>query len=270
MRRVVLSKLNPTKVVHPDDQAVISRMNKIPGFKTLLKNTVVKFSESLADVTYMGNGYDITANSNPRLHRQFMEDCKILGMKKTPQFSTAWGYFISSQSVGEKKRRILVTSGAVDLLESEELDFLLGHELGHILCGHIPYHMLVEAMYMPLFTDNSGLGLVDVVRLPMLEWYRISHYTADRMGLLCCQDIDVALRTMIKMSGLPKECYDNIDVKAFIKQADEFAEVHDSAMDKIAKVVTIMSADSPWMVVRAKKLLDWYESGDYQAIINRR
>lgn len=270
MSRYVLSKLDPTKVVHPDDQAVISRLNKIPGFKKFLKKTIVKFSESLADVTYTGDGYAITPSSNAKLYRQFEEDCKILGLKNTPQFSSAWGYFISSQSVGEKKRRVLVTSGAIDLLEPEELDFLLGHEIGHILCGHIPYHMLVEAMYMPFFLDNSSIGLADIVRLPMLEWYRISHYTADRVGLLCCQDINVALRTMIKMAGLPKECYDKIDVKAFIKQADEFAMVYDSAMDKIAKVITIMSANSPWMVVRAKQLLEWYESGEYMAIINQR
>ena len=269
MNRIVLTSLNPENIIHPDDQAVISRMNKIPGFKAFLKHTVVKFSESLSDVTYMGNGYVITSKSNPQLYNQFIEDCKILGIKKTPQFSSAWGYFISSQSVGDKKRRILLTSGAIDLLEPEELDFLLGHELGHILTGHIPYHMLVEAMYMPFFSDNSGLGLADIVRLPMLEWYRMSHYTADRMGLLCCQDINVALRTMIKMAGLPQQCYNNIDINTFMKQADEFAEVHDSAMDKIAKVVTIMSANSPWMVVRAKKLMEWYQSGEYNIILNQ-
>jgi hypothetical protein len=119
MSRTILTSLNPETVVHPDDKAVISRLNKIPGFKKFLKSTIVKFSESLAQVTFTGNGYDITSESNPKLNHQFMEACKILGMKKAPQFSSAWGYFISSQSVGDKKRRILVTSGAVDLLTSE-------------------------------------------------------------------------------------------------------------------------------------------------------
>lgn len=261
--------MDPQMVVHPEDQAVISKMNKVPGFKTLLNNTMVKYSESLAEVTYTGNGFGITPVSNPRIHRQFVEDCKILGMRDVPAFSSDWGYFISSQSVGERKRRVLITTGSIDLLTPEELDFLLGHELGHILCGHIPYHMLVEALYNPIIMDNSTLSIASIIKLPMLEWYRISHYTADRMGLLCCQDINVALHTMIKMAGLPKRCYEKIDIKSFIRQADDFVNVHNNTMDKLAKTLSIRSANSPWMVLRAKKLLEWYESGEYRSIINR-
>lgn len=270
MSRITLSHLDPAKVTHPEDLAVIDRLNKIPGFKSFLNNTVVKYGESLADVTYTGDGYEISAKSNPKVYGQLVEDCRILGMENVPKMSALWGYFISSQSVGEKKRRVLLTSGAIDLLDSEELDFLIGHELGHILCGHMPYHTLVEALYNPLFQDNNALSIANLVKLPLLEWYRTSHYTADRMGLLCCQDINVALRTMIKMAGMPKEMYDKIDIKAFLRQADEFEEIHNSTLDRIAKIISIRSANSPWMVVRAKKLMEWYKSGEYQTILGRR
>ena len=266
--RQALSHLNPQRVIHPDDDAVISKMNKIPGFQTFLKQTVGRINASITDVTYVGNAYDITLKSYPELYRQLKEDCLILGLTDIPLFSIAWEYFISSRTVGQKKYRIVMTSGSVDLLTSDELDFLIGHEIGHIRCGHIPYHMLVEAMYMPLLTDNSSFGITDLIRLPMLEWYRISHYTADRMGLLCCQDINIALSTMIKMSGLPKEYYDHIDIESFVRQADEFDEKHSGTADKMVKALSIMSANSPWLVVRVKKLMEWYRSGSYQSIIN--
>lgn len=270
MSRVILSKLNPDEIIHPDDSAVIKKMNKIPGFKSFLKKTIGNLHQAWANVTYTGNGYDITPESNPQVYGQLSEDCRILGLKEIPFLSVAWGYFISSRSVGGDKQRVILSSGAIDLLQPEELDFLLGHEIGHILCGHMPYHMLVETLYAPLFTDNSSVSLIDLIKLPMLEWYRISHYSADRMGLLACQDINVALRTMIKMSGLPKDCYDKIDIEAFVSQGDDFDFNHNNAMDKIVKVFSIISANSPWLVVRSKKLLEWYKSGEYQKIVQHR
>ena len=78
MSRVVLSKLNPDEIIHPDDSAVIKKMNRIPGFKSFLKKTIGNLHQALANVTYTGNGYDITPESNPQVYGQLSEDCRIL------------------------------------------------------------------------------------------------------------------------------------------------------------------------------------------------
>lgn len=266
MDRKVLSNLDIASVIHPKDVAVVSRLNEIPGFKAFLQNTVQRFAESVTDVTYTGNGFGITAESCPQLYNQLVEDCKILGMDAIPKMSALWGYLISSNSVGEQRYRILLASGAVDLLTPTELDFLIGHELGHYLCGHMPYRMLVEAVYSPIF-DNADLGIVNLVKFPLLEWYRTSHLSADRVGLLCCQDIHAALSAMIKMSGIPKKYYDKININAFVKQAEEFSEHYGDAMGRIMKDLAIRTAESPWMVLRVKLLMDWYNEGNYKEIV---
>lgn len=264
--RIVLSNFDPDTVIHPEDKAVISRLRRIPGFSLFLRNTVGRLQSSLAEVTYTGNGYQINQKNNPNIYNRFVEDCEILGLKDIPLLSVAWGYFISSRCAGAKKHHVIMTSGSVDLLSSDELDFLFGHELGHIICGHIPYHMLVETLYM----SHSNGKMVNAVKLPLLGWYRISHYTADRVGLLCCQDINVALRTMIKMAGLPKECYEEIDIESFIKQAEDFEIQHAEMSDQIVKLFSIISANSPWLVLRAKKLLEWYNSDEYKNLLGQR
>ena len=268
MGRKKLANFNPESIIHPDDAAVIAKVNKIPGFKHILKKTIGNYTEYLTKVTYTGNGYDINESSYPAVFKQLVENCRILGLKEIPLLTTSWEYFISSRTVGGDTNRIVLTSGSIDLLTSKELDFLLGHEIGHILCGHLPYHMLVEVMYTPLLSDNSILNPLTHIKLLMLEWYRISHYSADRVGLLACQDINVALRTMVKMSGLPKKYYNSIDIQAFIQQANDFSENHDNMLDKVAKIFSIISANAPWMVLRAKKLLEFYNSDEYRAIIN--
>lgn len=74
---------------------------------------------------------------------------------------------------------------------------------------------------------------------------------------------------MIKKAGLPKKCYDHIDIQGFIKQAKEFDEKYTGTVDSVIKALTIRSAEFPWLVDRAAKLYEWYENGEYQQIINQ-
>ncbi len=255
MNRIILSNINPNDIIHPDDAKVITWARKLPLFERLLSKAGELYATT-AHVTYAGNGYNIKENSIPQLYNQYKRDCEILGIDNKPDLSVDWAYFISSLSVGTERFRVVLTSGAVDLLEPEELDFLIGHELGHILCGHMPYHMLIELLYSPLLpSDGDFVGIIKTVKLPMLEWYRISHYSADRIGLLVCQDINTALRTMIKMSGLPKSCYDDIDIEGFIEQANEFGSSAQNWADDLMQKLCVQFANSTWMVIRAKKLL---------------
>lgn len=129
--------------------------------------------------------------------------------------------------------------------------------------------MLLEALYMP-FIDNPSVKMWStIIKVPLLDWYRKSDFTADRVGLLCCQNIDVALRVMIKRAGLPKKCYNEINIKAFLKQAFDFENHHVGNLDKIAKALSLRSCEYPWMVQRAAYLYEWYRSGEYQKIINK-
>ena len=72
---------------------------------------------------------------------------------------------------------------------------------------------------------------------------------------------------MIKKAGLPKKCYKNISVDGFIQQAREFEEDYTGTINTVVKTLTIRSAEFPWLVDRAAKLLEWYEHGNYHQIV---
>lgn len=237
-------------------------------FQDFLRVTTSKYREAYNEVENQGEGINITNESLPKMHQQLVDACEILGVKEIPTYSTDWEYAPYHFSNGEKHRRIVMMSGSADLFTDEEMMFVLGHELGHMACGHKPYHMLLETFYMPFVNDAAFKAWASIIKLPLMEWYRMSDYTADRMGLLCCQDINAAITTMIKKAGLPKKCYNNIDVQGFIQQAREFEENFTDTMDRVVKVLSIRSAEFPWLVVRAGKLYDWYHSDEYKQIID--
>lgn len=266
--RTALKGLDPTSILHSQDKSTMDKLKKIPGFKSIVDKTVVNIMEKYATIEYTADGINVSPNSLPMVNRQLHEACRILGIVNLPDCSTDWDYDVCAFTVGEKRPRIILQSGTIDLLTNDELLFVLGHELGHIKCGHKTYHMFTEAMYMPL--ANSDLSIwMSLVKMPLLNWYRVSDFSADRMGLLCCQDINVALQTMIKMSGLPKKYYEFVDVPSFIRQAVEFNNKYSGTMDSIIKYLSINAASRPWLVVRAGELYNWFQSGEYNKIINK-
>lgn len=302
--RKLLHNLDYTLVLHPDDKKTIDWLNglKVPyktsmdfiraiarnpfdhnlkewyemfktglvyyTFQDFLRATTSRYREAYNEVENQGEGINITPDSLPQMYRQLENCCDTLGITDVPAYSTDWFYGPYHSSNGETHRRIVMMSGSADLFNDAEMTFVLGHELGHMACGHKPYHMLLESFYMPFMDDPTFKAWATIVKMPLLEWYRISDYTADRVGLLCCQDINAALSTMVKKAGLPKKCYDSIDIDGFVQQARSFDEDLTSWMDKAVKVLSIRSAEFPWLVVRAGKLLEWYESGEYQQIVN--
>lgn len=268
MQRVVLSNINYQKVLHPKDVSGIALVKKVSHFEDFLNETIVRFQEIYSDVIYTGNGFEISEESGSEIYAQYEEACEILKMENPPILSSFWNYIISSDSLGGKTGRVLLTTGAVDVLSKDELYFLLGHELGHILCGHKPYQTLLEMLYHPIIYDIDHFNIASLIKFPLLQWYRDSHYTADRMGLLCCQDIQVAISAMIKMAGCPKKYHNAINVDAFIKQAEAFNRDNSGRLARMMREFSIRACSMPWLVVRAKELLDWYNSGEYQQIVN--
>ena len=122
---------------------------------------------------------------------------------------------------------------------------------------------------------NNAIGQIPVVSslttpiyYALMYWIRMSEFTADRAGLLACQNIDAAISAIIKMSGLPIKYFDKMDKDAFIKQAKEFKESFSGLTDKAIKTLTIAGSSHPWTVLRAAELITWYNSEEYRSLIN--
>ena len=46
-------------------------------------------------------------------------------------------------ALGTDKPFIVITTGMVDLMDEEEIRFIIGHELGHVLSGHSVYRTML-------------------------------------------------------------------------------------------------------------------------------
>lgn len=267
--KVRLKALSADEFYDPDDLKGLKRLQAVPGIQKFVTETISNIREKYTSIEMQGDGINVTQEGYPHLFNLLEEVSYTLDIPDIPSFSLACGYDISIATEGAKTPRITALSGAIDLLEDDELKFLLGHELGHIMAGHKPFHNVLITLYTPLMNmiPNAEVWL-SLLRPMLLQWYRTSDFTADRAGLLACQDINVALKTMVKMSGVPKKFYDNIRPEIFLKQAIEFEHKNRGVADGIVQNLSINTACAPWMVVRAAKLFQWYKGGSYTEIIN--
>ena len=109
---------------------------------------------------------------------------------------------------------ISLTSGAVELLDENELEFVIGHELGHALFGHLDY--------VPGFALEHG-NIPTRDAMLVTAWQRACEISADRAGLLCCGDLDVASTAIFKtLSGLRTPV--RIDAHTFADQWEQLQQ----------------------------------------------
>jgi rubrerythrin len=95
----------------------------------------------------------------------------------------------------------------------------------------------------------------------------MSEFTADRAGLLTCQNKDAALNAIIKMAGVPQKYFNSLNRDVFLEQAKQF-EMNLSDTEKTMRNVSILDDSHPWTILRAAELIKWMESGEYEKILS--
>lgn len=126
-----------------------------------------------------------------------------------------------------KKFDLLIHSALLEDFTPNELSFVLGHELGHVLLGHSQVSMLD---LLKLIEDlKPGLISPETKDL-MYRWSRAAELSADRVGLLCCGKLEPAAKALFRtLSGLSGISIDRI-LNSFHTQYD-FLEAH---MEKLS------------------------------------
>ncbi|MBO0892213.1 MAG: M48 family metallopeptidase, partial [Acidothermales bacterium] len=161
---------------------------------------------------------------------------------------------------------VLLNSGAAELYDEDELRFVIGHEMGHILSGHALYSSVLFSL-MRVSGVGTAIPLGSLVLRGIIEalkeWFRKSELSADRAGLLVAQDVATATRAHLKMAG-GLEATD-LDFAAFLRQGEEYQSTGD-ARDGVARLLNMLSTTHPFASVRAVELGKWVGSGDYDRV----
>lgn len=265
-KRIILKGLDHSSYEHPFDQKALAALEATPGL-TLAGNFITKQVERVYMVQYTGSHLKVTGNNYPDIYKYLREACKILDVKKVPELYIEWGYNINACTIGSKSPIIVLNSGLIDLCDEDEIMFVIGHELGHVKSNHMLYHMMAQVINLVINSIPFGSVAAAPLQYALYYWDRMSEFTADRAGLLCCQNKAAAVRAFMKMSGMPIKQFNDMNFNTFIQQAKDFKQLDYEGLNKIIKLISIADSSHPWTVMRAAELINWIEGGEYMKYV---
>ena len=260
----ILTQIDPTSWEHPADKAALAALRRIPGFDTVLKTLFGVFGEKPIRLAFQANAVRVGPRQFPKLHEQYTEVLKTLDAQHYDLFVSQTP-LVNAGAYGMKKPFIVLNSGAVRLLDRDEMTYLLGHEVGHILSGHVLYRTMTVLLLQLATMGFPIVGLAArAVLLGLLEWSRKAELSADRAGLLTVQNPQACLAALMKLAGGGYQEETNLD--EFMIQADEYRQSGDVA-DLVFKILNLLGSTHPFHVLRAAELRDWIEAGEYDRVL---
>jgi len=267
-RRVVLTGISSRAWEHPADRGALTALREMRGFDEVLKAIAGIWNDRAWRLMFLGSSIRVDHRQHPRIHRIFAEAAATLDIEQLPELYVGQSPLLNAGCVGMSKPFITLTSRSVELLDDDELRYVLGHELGHMRSGHAVYRtmmVIIANLSRNLTWLPVGAIVLRGIEVALMEWWRKAELSADRAGLLAGQDPAAALRAHMKLAG--GSDLSQIDTAAFLEQAQEY-ESNGDIRDSLIKLMMILDMTHPLAVARAAALRSWIDAGVYARILS--
>jgi hypothetical protein len=266
--RATLTGISSRAWEHPADRGALVALRKLKGFDTILKTLSGFINERRVRLDYLGSGIRVDERQFAGMHRLLAEVGTVLDVEELPDVYVVNSPITNAMTIGMDKPIIVVNSSMLDLLDEEEMRFVIAHELGHAQSGHAVYRTMLlwlgELTGFWRAIPGGYLG-VRMILAALTEWQRKSELSADRAGLLATQDPAVAYRVHMKLASGSGDLSE-LDQTAFFAQGQEYLDAPD-LRDSVLKLLLVQGRTHPYAVVRAAELRRWVDSGEYTAIL---
>ncbi|NUR26721.1 MAG: M48 family metallopeptidase [Catenulispora sp.] len=252
---------------HPADRTALVALRKIDGFDVLLRKLSGFIDERKIRLSLLADGVKVGEQQFPRLLAMLQDAVDVLDIGFLPELYVVQDPQPSAFTIGMDRPTIVLSTGLYELLVEEEMRWVIGHEVGHVLSGHAVYRTMLfwltnlatKLSWMPV-----GKWGIEMFINALLEWYRKAELSCDRAGLLVEQDLDAAMRSLMKLAGGSHLA--EMNPVAFLEQAREH-EGGGGFRESVLKLLSLQNRTHPYTSIRALELTRWVEAGDYQRVL---
>ncbi len=176
---------------------------------------------------------------------------------------------------------LVLTSGLLKLFEKRpgELKFVVGRELGRVLCGHLElrknsYGLLsaLQAINVVVVPDKFQDVLPTLALGRLFTWCRESEFSADRAGLLCCGEPKVAYEAIMRLQhGLDPDSIWIDPEKGFEPEVviKNFQQWQYRPFVQFLLDLKRQQLENPYVPERLAMLKTWVDTGAYREILGR-
>jgi len=152
---------------------------------------------------------------------------------------------------------VVLYSALLQVMDRDELLFILGHELGHVALGHTWLNSLVGGIAGIPSSSSAGI----LMTLAFLGWNRTCEYSADRAGLLACARPEKAISALVKLSAGPQA-----DTQMELARAYRQIDAED---DTLLGGLNEVLATHPMLIRRIQHIRAYANSAAYRQLLAR-
>jgi Zn-dependent protease with chaperone function/Tfp pilus assembly protein PilE len=155
------------------------------------------------------NGVRVDERQLPDLHARVRAAAGRLGMTELPAVYVVQGGGLLNAFATKllSRRYVILLSDLVDHCEDpRQLDFVVGHELGHLAAGHLKWNLFLLPYRLVPWAGAA--------------YSRACEYTCDRCGLAAAGDLDQAMRGLVVLAAGGRIAA-RVDLAAFTAQREE-------------------------------------------------
>ncbi len=220
--RRVLRALDPERVRYRLEDELLSQLSKSPDFDGLAARLSGSFDAPRVRRELLARSLRLSASMAPEAHGLLTESARVLGITGQLELYQSAGPENAAMHVVQAPILVEVQGRLLAQLDESGLLSVFGHELGHFL-AHGAGGALGPARLAARSLARAGAGDVGVQRTAQLLQVA-AEITADRFGLLTCQDLGGMLRAQMSITtGLPVAAL-TWDTEAYLGQCQELME----------------------------------------------
>lgn len=169
------------------------------------------FSHALFIGYIKGNAIKVTEKQFPEVYQSLQKQARKLNLKKIPTLYILQGNGVTNAFATRFSSRnyVVMYSSVIEAALEEKnhaVDFILGHELGHIVRKHTH------------FFKNFLLFPSNIVPFLNKAWSRSCEYTCDKIGQALCPE---GAEQGLKILAAGRHLYQRINVEELIKTSSE-------------------------------------------------
>ncbi|WP_242343837.1 M48 family metalloprotease [Anaeromyxobacter terrae] len=192
------------------------------------------------------NGIRVDERQLPDLHARVRAAAVRLGIQELPEIYVVQGGGLLNAFATKllSRRYVILLSDLVDHCEDpRQLDFVVGHELGHFAAGHLRWNLfLLPYRLVP------WLGAA---------YSRACEYTCDRFGLAAAGDLEHAMRGLVVLAAGGRIAA-RVDLAAFTSQRDEAGGFWATVLE--------LTSSHPFLCKRAAALQELHAPGTVKPV----
>ena len=211
----------------------------------------------------------------PDIYKHLPSICQRLGIK-TPELYLNLSPIPNAWTSGNTRVYIVITVGLIRRLNEEQLKAVLAHECGHIMCQHVLYSMIADAIFnfgdvlMDSLLGQIGNLAMKPVKAALYNWQRASELSADRVATFVTS-AEAIITSLAILEGIPRNMTKDFNYDAWAKQGAAYENLKNgSSWNKIVRMLSNSGLDHPYGPVRAYEAKQWEQSATCKALNGNR